>query len=131
MRTLVLIAFALLAISCSKKTAPTGESKPVKADVSAEAQTEEEMTAKDEAAVKADYENRNYIPATVINMEALDGCGFMLKLENGKKLQPTPALTEEFSVDRMPVWIKYQFKKGAVGICMSGQIVTLSEIVKR
>jgi len=29
------------------------------------------------------------------------------------------------------VWVKYQVKKGAAGICMSGQIVTLLDIQER
>ena len=115
MRTAILIGITVLGVSCSKKTNPASESRPVKA----------------ETAVVVDYAKENYTAATVVDMSELDGCGFMLKLENGKKLQPTPALSEDFSVRDMSVWIKFQVKKGAAGICMSGQIVTLTDIQKR
>ena len=113
MRLAILIGIVVLGFSCKDKTTPASTSEPVKK----------------EAAV--DYAQRKYTRASVIDMSELSGCGFMLKLENGKKLQPTPALTEDYSVNDMDVWIKYQVKKGAVGICMSGQIVTIMDIQKR
>lgn len=116
MRSAILIGIAVLGISCSKKANPITETKPLKAEVVVESK---------------DYAKEKYIKATVIDMRELDGCGFMLTLESGKKLQPTPALTEEFSVQDKQVWIKYQIRKGTVGICMSGQIVTVDDIQKR
>ncbi|MBL4752183.1 MAG: hypothetical protein JKY52_01095 [Flavobacteriales bacterium] len=115
MRNVILIGIAVLGISCSKKANPTSEAKPVKP----------------ENTLVQDYARENFVAVTVVDMRELDGCGFMLQLANGKKLQPTPALTQEFSVNDMSVWIKYQVKKGAAGICMSGQIVTLIDIQKQ
>jgi hypothetical protein len=45
-------------------------------------------------------------------------------------MQPTN-LPEEFEKDQLPVWIKFQYKKGAVGVCMSGRIVNLLDIKLR
>jgi len=115
LKSAILIGIAVLGISCWQKTTPAGESKPVKV----------------EAVAMVDYAKQKYTPATVIDMSGLDGCVFMLKLENGKKLQPSPALTDDYSVNDMTVWVKYYVKKGAVGICMSGQIVTITDIQKR
>ena len=67
-----------MGISCSKKSNPSSESKPVKAV----------------AAATVDYGKENYTAATVVDMRELDGCGFMLKLESGKKLQPKSALSD-------------------------------------
>jgi hypothetical protein len=75
------------------------------------------------------YRERGYTPATVINY-TIDGCSWMLKLENDQKLQPLE-LQPEFQQENLKVWIKYVIKKGAVGICMAGEIVTLTEIVIR
>ena len=115
MRTYLVIGIALFVLSCSKKTAPASESRPLKA----------------EPAEVVDYAKAKYTAATVVDMSELDGCGFMLKLESGRKLQPSPALAEEFCVNDTAVWIKYQVQKGAAGICMSGQIVTLVDIQNR
>lgn len=115
MRNVLFLGVVFLSLSCSKKTISTGGAKPVKAEV-----TE-----------VVDYAKEKYTMATVVDMRELDGCGFMLKLDSGKKLQPSPALAKEFSVNDKAVWIKYQVKKGGVGICMSGQIVTLLDIQGR
>ena len=118
MRLAIILSIAILGFSCSEKSAPVAtESEQVKPDKTAEG--------------TVDYVSLKYTSATVVDMTELDGCGFMLKMENGKKLQPSPALAKEFQVKDMPVWIKFQIKKGAAGICMSGQIVTLTEIEKR
>jgi hypothetical protein len=109
------MAIALLGLSCSKKTAPASESKPLKAP----------------SAAVVDYAKAKYTAATVVDMSKLDGCEFMLKLESGRKLQPSPPLTDKFCVNDKAVWIKYQVRKGAAGICMSGQIVTLIDIQDR
>ena len=66
-----------------------------------------------------------FIKATVINY-ALDGCAFMLQLEDGKKLEPVN-LSEEFKKDNIKVWIKYQHYKGN-SICMAGEMVTVTSI---
>lgn len=125
MKFAIVIGIALLSISCSKKTTPT-----VSTENSVKANTEEKPTMVEEAII-VDYEKENFIAAIVVDMTELDGCGYMLKLENGNKLQPTSALAKEFKVSDMPVWIKYTIKKGAAGTCMSGQIVTLTAIAKK
>jgi hypothetical protein len=79
--------------------------------------------------VKKDFEKEGYVKATVINY-TVDGCTFLLQLTDEKKLEPTN-LSEEFKKDNLPVWIKYSPKKGAVSVCMAGQIVELSDIQLR
>lgn len=84
-------------------------------------------------APQRDFEKDGYIKATVVNSE-LDACKYLLQLEpvpNGPealtRLEPTH-LQEEFKKDQLAVWIKYALKKGAVGTCMAGPIVELSDI---
>ena len=74
---------------------------------------------------KRDFEKEGYVKATVINY-TLDGCTFLLKLSDDKKLEPTN-LPTEFKKDQLAVWIKYSMKKGGVSICMAGQVVDLSD----
>jgi len=79
--------------------------------------------------VKKDFAADGYIKATVINYE-VDGCTFLLLLEDGKKIEPTN-LSADFRKDKLTVWIKYMAKKGGVSVCMAGQIVELSDIQLR
>ena len=81
------------------------------------------------AEVKRDFEKEGYVKATVINYE-VDGCAFMLQLEDGKKLEPS-GLAADFKKDQLAVWIKYIPKKGGASICMAGQMVDLTDIQLR
>ena len=75
----------------------------------------------------SEYVKNGFKSAVVIDNSGLDGCGFMILLEDKAKLQPV-SLPEEFKKHQLPVWIKFQYKKGAVGVCMSGRIVNLLDI---
>ncbi|HEY4799475.1 MAG TPA: hypothetical protein VII99_10405 [Bacteroidia bacterium] len=79
--------------------------------------------------VARDFVKEGYVKATVINYE-VDGCTFLLQLEDGKKLEPT-SLLQDFKQDKLAVWIKFSPKKNAVSVCMAGQIVELSDIQLR
>ena len=67
------------------------------------------------------------IPAKVIDMRELDGCTYLLELEDGRKLQPVTALPEKFQINGMKVMITYKITD-MMSICMSGQPVTLLTI---
>jgi hypothetical protein len=67
------------------------------------------------------------IPAKVIDMRELDGCGFLLELEDGRKLQPVTPLPEKFQSNGMKVLITYK-NTDVMSICMSGQPVTILTI---
>ena len=123
MKASLVLGITLLAISCSNKTNPSSS-------ISTEPSMAPESVTK-KTIVPRDYSAKGYVAATVVDMSELDGCGYMLKLDSGKKLQPASALSEQFAVNKLRVWIKYQLKKGAVGICMSGQIVTITSIAKQ
>jgi hypothetical protein len=72
---------------------------------------------------------KGYQKATIIDY-TVDGCKWMLQLEDGKKLQPLE-LKPEFQKDQLKVWVMYEIKKGAVGICMAGEIVNITNIELR
>jgi hypothetical protein len=79
------------------------------------------------AAVKRMWDG--YKKAEVINY-AVDGCSWMIKLEDGTKLQPLD-LQQEFKKNNLKVWIKYEVKKGNPGVCMAGEMITINAIELR
>lgn len=64
--------------------------------------------------------------ATVIDYRELDGCEFLIELQDGTKLQPVK-LDERFRKDKLKVWITWKKYQGA-GICMAGTMVELTSI---
>ena len=74
------------------------------------------------------HEQKGFVKATIINY-TLDGCSFMVQLEDGKKLEPVN-LQMEFRKDNFKVWIKYQYYKSN-SICMAGEMATITAIEKR
>ncbi|MGZ4035504.1 MAG: hypothetical protein ACXVPU_10110 [Bacteroidia bacterium] len=74
------------------------------------------------------YEFEGYEKAKVINYP-IDGCGWMLQLEDSTKLQPL-ILSPEFQKEGLQVLIKYEIKKDVAGVCMAGKIVALTDIKK-
>ena len=104
-----------LTLSCSKKSVPTSKSK-------------EDLT--EQKTVERNYEKEKFIRAIVVDMSDLDGCQFLLKLEDGKKLEPLN-LDPAYKNDGLPVWIRYIDSKGSMSICMAGKMVKLIAIEKR
>ncbi|MBI2270926.1 MAG: hypothetical protein HYU69_11335 [Bacteroidetes bacterium] len=72
-----------------------------------------------------DYEKAGYARATVIKYE-VDGCGYLLQLGSGKKLEVL-SLPEELKQEKKEVWIKYELDKNAASICMAGDIIKLTD----
>lgn len=72
-----------------------------------------------------DYEKAGYVRATVIKYE-VDGCGYLLQLGSGKKLEALN-LPEELKQEKKEVWIKYELDRNAASICMAGDIVKLTD----
>ena len=66
--------------------------------------------------------------ARVIDYSDLDGCTFLLELDDGSKLQPL-TLAEEFMKDGLSVYITYSIVKQP-GICMVGRIINVDQIVR-
>jgi len=116
-KNLTFVMLVVLSVSCSNKT-NTSTTK------------ETSNTAAVESKGLIDFQKQGYISAVVIDMTALDGCQFLLKLESGKKLEPDK-LDQSYRQNDLKVWIKYSFLKGGASICMSGQMVTLLDIQRR
>jgi hypothetical protein len=65
--------------------------------------------------------------ATIVDRTGLDGCTWMLKLDNGSHLEPTNL--SDFGielVDNKSVVITYKERGDLVSICMAGPIVDIT-----
>jgi hypothetical protein len=80
-------------------------------------------------AAKKDFSALGFVKAEVKKYD-IDGCGFMIFLEDGNKLNPDK-LEDKFKVDGLAIWIKYGVKKNAMSICMAGPNISVVEIAKR
>ena len=70
----------------------------------------------------------SYTKAIVIKY-SLDGCNWMLQLEDGKKLEPRN-LKDEFKKENLKVWVTYQTFND-YSFCMAGDIINIEDIALR
>lgn len=70
--------------------------------------------------------------ATIEDYTGLDGCGLVIKLQNGTVLEPTNLNSFNITpTDGMKVWVKYHELSGMASICMVGPIVEIDCLAKR
>lgn len=69
-----------------------------------------------------------FTKATIINY-TVDGCTWMIELEDGKKLEPIN-LKDEFKKNNLKVWIQYKHYEN-FSFCMAGEMVTITAIELR
>jgi hypothetical protein len=69
------------------------------------------------------------IEARVVDMTGLDGCTFLLKLNNGENLEPIN-LPADFKIKELKVMITYELFQGA-SICMAGKMIKITHIRKK
>ncbi len=113
MKLVFYITILFFLFSCTPKTAPV-----IIADVPGE------------KSPGMDYTAQGYSKATIVDLTGLDGCRFLLQLEDGTRLQPEN-LDSSFEKNSTSVWVKYYFQKNAISICMTGKVVHVTGIKKR
>lgn len=67
----------------------------------------------------------------LVDYTGLDGCGWLIELDNGKRLEPTNL--SDFTIDRQDnqkVWISYQAAPSMGSICMVGEMVLIDCIAE-
>ena len=73
------------------------------------------------------------VKAELKDLSGLDGCGFVIELENGNKLEALNV--SDFNIelkDGKKVWVSYHLTTNFIGtICMVGDIVEVDCIVNR
>ncbi len=67
------------------------------------------------------------------NLSGLDGCGFVVELENGNKLEPLNLSDFDINLnDGKKVWISYHLTTNMIATaCMVGDIIEIDCITKR
>lgn len=72
------------------------------------------------------------VEGTLRNMAGLDGCKWMIELNNSKKLQPTNLADFDVPmVDGQHVWVDFVEQQGVMSICMAGKVVKLIKLYPR
>ena len=72
------------------------------------------------------------VEATIKDLKGLDGCGFVIELNNGDYLEPTNLTDFAINIqDGQKVWISYSPNTQMMSICMVGQIVDIDSICPR
>jgi hypothetical protein len=72
------------------------------------------------------------VEATLYDYTGLDGCTWVIQLENGEVLEPNNIKAFNFKlIDGKKVWVKYSIVPDQASICMVGQIVNIEGIWDR
>ena len=72
------------------------------------------------------------VAATIYDYTGLDGCTWVIQLENDEVLEPTNIKTLNYKlIDGKKVWVKYSAVSDQASICMVGQIVNIEGIWDR
>lgn len=72
------------------------------------------------------------VAATLFDYTGLDGCSWVIKLENEEVLEPTNLA--DFTIELKEgkkVWLKYTVQDNLASICMVGPIVKIENIWER
>ena len=73
----------------------------------------------------------NSVEGKLIDMTNTDGCGWVIKLKSGIKIQPVNI--DKFDIelaDGQEVWVQFH-KLDLIGTCMAGDIVELESIIEK
>ena len=74
--------------------------------------------------------NNNEYTGTVVDYTGLDGCGYIIELDNGKKLEPAKYPVDFRFYDGQRVLVDYKVIDDVASICMVGDIVEILTIEK-
>lgn len=101
-KNILLVVLIVLMISCHKKT------------TTAIMQTDDELRT------------LNYIPAKVVLQTEMDGCGYLLALEDGTLLEPVN-LNDTLKQNTLRLWVKYHTEKKGMSVCMMGTMIRIDD----
>jgi hypothetical protein len=73
------------------------------------------------------------VKAELKDLSGLDGCGFVIELENGNKLEPLNLSDFDINLnDGKKVWVSYHLTTNMIATaCMVGDIIEIDCITKR
>jgi hypothetical protein len=74
----------------------------------------------------------NAVEAKLVKLQGLDGCGWVIQLEDGSKLEPLNLNGFEIKKkNNKEIWVTYEDTQGLMSICMVGPIVKITCISER
>ena len=72
------------------------------------------------------------VRGVVKDYTGLDGCGFIIELEDGTTLEPAEVMVRNFEFrDNQKVWLTYVSLTNQVSVCMVGELVRVTGITER
>ena len=78
------------------------------------------------------YQCSDSVKGELKNLTGLDGCSWVLELEDGVRVEPINL--EEFDIEKQDgqkIYVSYEIEQGYASICMIGSIVRITCIEKR
>tara|TARA_B110000285_G_C14871645_1_gene489495 strand:- start:442 stop:732 length:291 start_codon:yes stop_codon:yes gene_type:complete len=77
--------------------------------------------------------NNCSVKAEIRDLTGLDGCGFVIELENGDRVEPLNLSDYDVDIeDGNKIWVSYHATNSFIGsICMVGQIVEIDCVSNR
>lgn len=74
----------------------------------------------------------NASKATLADYTGLDGCGWIIELDNGDRLEPTNLNDFDLELkDQQKIWVTYRSAANLGSICMVGEMVLIECVVER
>lgn len=71
------------------------------------------------------------VKGTIVDLTGLDGCGYVIELEDGERIEPTDWGKFEVPIeDGQLIWVEYHAVEAA-SICMVGEVVALDCMTER
>lgn len=75
--------------------------------------------------------NKNLQEGKLINMEHLDGCGWVIQLKTGNKIQPINLRNFELELEEdKTIFVKYK-PSNMVSVCQIGEVVEIEYITTK
>ncbi|MEX2484760.1 MAG: hypothetical protein WED10_09375 [Brumimicrobium sp.] len=66
------------------------------------------------------------------NYTGLDGCGWVIVLDDGKKLEPTNLFEFDVALEEgNKISVRYKQSKNGASICMVGEVIDIKDITER
>jgi Icc-related predicted phosphoesterase len=106
MKNLILIFLSLFLLSCT--TTKEASQKEI---------TDSIEEVDDTASREKRLSDAGFIKATVVNMEGENGCGYLLKTEDGKLYRPLSWVVPEYKEANKVIFVKYTPSKSTETSC--------------
>ena len=80
--------------------------------------------------IEKDWKALKYTSAEIYYPEGMDGCPYLVKLEDEKTLEPVN-LPDSMKIPTVKIWIRYHIDRLKMSTCMMGEIIVVDDIQLR